>query len=112
MAGFGRFTDHAPPTEGLLEVQRQLRQLRAVVLQVLLAQHRGETVALDAPAVLALLDLPEGTSAEQVRERLVRAQAPVEGVFQCPSCASTIRRLQGVALSTCPWCGTDLGAQD
>ena len=111
MAGFGRFTDHAPPTEGLLEVQRQLRQLRTVVLQLVLAQHRGETVPLDNPALLTLLELPAGTSAADAEARLVRAQAAVQGVFKCPSCASAIRRLEGVSVATCPWCGTALATE-
>ncbi len=111
MAGFGRFTDHAPPTEGLLEVQRQLRQLRTVVLQVLLAQQRGETVPLDSPAVLALLELPEGTTAEAAAARLHRAQAAVQEVFKCPHCASAIRRLEGVDDTTCPWCGQTLSSE-
>lgn len=108
MAGFGRFIDHAPPTEGLLEVQRQLRQLRTVVLQVLLAQQRGEAVPLDNAAVLELLELPAGTSVVDAEARLVRAQAAVQGVFKCPKCASTIRQLEGVTAVTCPWCGTSL----
>ncbi len=111
MARFGRFTDHAPPTEGLLDIQRQLRQLRAVALQLVLAQHRGERVPLDSEALLALLELPEGTSADEVEARLVRAQAPVQGTFECPSCASTIRQLEGVPVASCPWCGAEVGSE-
>ncbi len=108
MASFGRFTDHAPPTEGLLEVQRQLRQLRTLLLQVLLAQHRGEQVPLDSPRVLELLDLPTGASVETVEARLVRAQAQVTGTTVCSECGGAIRELEGITEPVCPWCGDGL----
>jgi hypothetical protein len=105
MASFGRFTDHAPPTEGLLEVRQQLRQLRSVLLQVLLAQHRGETVPLDSKSVLELLDLPPDATEEMAQTRLVRAQASVTGMTKCHHCGGAMPQLEGVEPAGCPWCG-------
>ncbi len=108
MARFGRITDHAPPTEGLLEVQRQLRQLRGAVLQLVLAQHRGERIPLDHKVVLDLLEMAPGTSLEEVENRLRRSQAQVLGTTRCPSCAGAVRDLEGVTDEVCPWCGAKL----
>ena len=108
MARFGRITDHAPPTEGLLEVQRLLRQLRGAVLQLVLAQHRGEQIPLDHQVVLELMELPAGTSAEEVEGRLVRAQAQVLGTTKCPGCGGAVRDLEGVTDEVCQWCGVSL----
>ena len=94
-----------PPTEGLLEVQRQLRQLRTLLLQVLLAQHRGETVPLDSTAVLELLELPAGSTLQAAEDRLVRAQATVTGTSTCGKCGGAMPQLEGVIRDRCPWCG-------
>ena len=90
--------------QGVNELRQELKSLRLVVLEMLDAQVSGEPVDLTTPAVRQLLHLSEQATAEQAAARLREMQAPVIGHYSC-GCGATVELKQGVADTTCPWCG-------
>ena len=106
---FGKKGEPVPqPQVGLIEAQRELRDLRLFVLEMALAMHRGDQTPLDSPSLLALLDLPQGSSPDLVLQRITTQSARIVGTQICPACQGKVEVREHLLQAPCPWCGAEL----
>jgi len=93
------------PLEGLAEIRGELRLLRTLLLDVMLAQSRGEPVDMGSMELKAVLGLSEDASEEDVVQRILRERAPVLDSVPCPECAGMVNQREGLVEVGCHWCG-------
>ena len=98
-------TQSPQPQAGLVETQRDIRDLRLVVLEMALAMHRRERAPLDSPSLMALLELPEDSSPDLVLQRITAQCARIVGTQVCPECMKEGHDADAVH---CKYCGARL----
>ncbi len=106
---FRRMDEAAGHTmQGMAHLRQELRELRAVVLKLMLCSVRGEELPLEEEPFRGFLHLPESATRQQAMERLMRSQARVLGKLTCPGCGGIVQDKEGVLNETCSWCGYQL----
>ena len=106
---FGKKGEAVPqPQAGLVETQRDLRDLRLFLLEMALAMHRGEPTPLDSPSLMALLELPEDSSQDLVLQRITAQCARIVGTQVCPECQGRVEVREHLVEGPCPWCGASI----
>jgi len=103
--GLGRGVSHDLPLEGLAEVRSEIRLLRTLVLDMLLAQSRGEPIELDSAELKTLLGLSGDASEEDIVQRILWERAPLVDQLPCPECGGMVNQREGMEDVDCHWCG-------
>jgi hypothetical protein len=104
--GFGgRKGSQDLPLEGIAELKAEVRLLRAILLDVLLAQATGAEFSVETDEVRAVLGLPEDADQSAITQRLAQERARVVAQRPCPGCGGMVNQREGVEEVDCHWCG-------
>ena len=94
----------------IYDLQREVKRLREVVIQLLRGSLEGVEVNLDTPEIRQLLHLPEGSDTEEIAAALRESHAPVSGKTTCSECGSVTITRDTDAEQRCQFCGAGLHA--